>query len=102
MQKGKIEFYETDIEFQSSIGNNRFMIDESYFDKLVHLSKFISNLSILLKSGKGGYHEVTYSNCIVSEIYRTTNFPGKMEVVFSIGIPIEKVREMKLGLLICD
>jgi hypothetical protein len=101
---GKLTFRGVDIPFDAKNPRNKnsYLIDESYFDKLVELSKFFDNLSETTYESNGFTTNIVYQNCIIDKIHRTTNFPGKMEVTFGINIPIQRIRDIKLNLLICD
>ena len=101
---GKLIFQGVDIAYDAKNPRVKYsyLIDESYFDKLVELSKNFDNLSEFSYESNGMVTEVMYQRCVINEIHRTTNFPGKMEVVFGIDIPIQRIRDIKLNLLICD
>jgi hypothetical protein len=101
--RGKIIFLETEIPFDSSNGR-KYLIGESYYDKMVELSKFYGNLREerfgRLSVGSSPYTD--FPNSVIESVYPTTNFPGFMEVHFSINIPIERIRDIKLKILIND
>lgn len=103
-KRGKLTFCGVDIPYDSKDKDllNYYLIDESYFDKLVELSKFFDNLTDTSYESNGFITHIVYNNCVIDKIYRTTNFPGKMEVVFALNIPIDRIRDIKLNLLICD
>lgn len=100
-KRGKLTFCGVDIPYDAK-DKYSYLIDEGYFDKLVELSKFFDNLTETSYQSNGFLTTMIYKNCVIDKIHRTTNFPGKMEVTFGIDIPIERIREIKLNLLICD
>ena len=97
---GKFTFSEVIVPFincsshYAAKDNRRYLVEEQYYDLIILLSKSLGNLYEFVN--------FTNSNSHISKIWKTTNFPGIIEVQFDTNTPIDKIRDFKLDLLICD
>ena len=88
----QVNFY----DFYDKLGVH-YLVDESYLSTIQDMSGIIDNLHTFIYRDKSEIHDIT---CRVKEIFLTTSFNGKIEVVFEINIPKDKARSAKLDILI--
>jgi len=74
-----------------------YLINESYLPVIEDMNGIIDNLHTFTYFSKSEIHDIT---CRVREIFLTTSFNGKIEVVFDVNLPKDKVRSAKLDILI--
>lgn len=99
---GHFVFGETTIPFYDAYGtyNGRnYLVDEKYINDIKLVSK---NLGKIYEDVYSDSADSEYLNAYMTNLYLTTNFPGKMEVCFVTNIPTDKVRDIKLNMIISD
>lgn len=107
---GKFTFSEVIVPFincsshYAAKDNRRYLVEEQYYDLIILLSKSLGNLYEFVNFTNSNSHTISasYPNSHISKIWKTTNFPGIIEVQFDTNTPIDKIRDFKLDLLICD
>ena len=76
-----------------------YLTSEEYFNKIKNIPKLIGDLVEEIPSG---VLNTLYVNSYIEKIYLTTNFPGNIEVCFGVDLPPNKIRSIKLDVLIED
>ena len=97
---GHFEFSGITVPFYDAYGsyNGRsYLVDEKYIDDIKKVSKNLGKVYEDIYSDSG---DSEYINGYITNLYLTTNFPGKIEVCFVLNIPIDKVRDIKLNMII--
>jgi hypothetical protein len=89
----KFPFYDA----YSSYKSRNYLIDISLLNDIKSVSKSIGKIYEDIYSENS---DSEYLNARVAKVHIDTNFPGKIEVQFEINIPTDKMRDIKLDLLI--
>lgn len=99
---GHFEFGGVTIPFYDAYGSyngRNYLVDEKYINDIKCVSK---NLGKIYEDIYSDSADSEYQNGYITNLYLTTNFPGKVEVCFTTNIPTDKVRDIKLNMVIND
>lgn len=89
----KFTFYDAFTSYRT----RNYLIDISLLNDIKSVSKSIGKI---YEDVYANNSDSEYLNARVSKVHLDTNFPGKIEVQFEINIPTDKMRDIKLDLLI--
>lgn len=99
---GYFRFNNKEIPFgrnKSKYNRRSYLVDEKYIDDIKNISKSIGILYEDVYSDSG---DSEFKNSYIDKLYLTTNIPNMIEVSFITNLPIDKIRDYKINLLITD